>query len=195
MKLFFLLKPSIKMPSRRAISGPILQRENAKVFGRGIELLKEHGLDGVALSLDSWKNIKKQSLLGELISCIGNDQASHSLLFSMDDVTKEALVTKHRLQVLECLPAERREAACRLIDKIEVTYFWNNVQSIIDLMKPLCEADDNAQCSFATMGTSLYTLVHCYNFYHCKGGSVGDYMLDSLERRWNKFDKPVYILA
>lgn len=71
-KLFLMMKPEVLMPRRRTVSGRILDEENKECINSGLDMLRMHGKYGISLSLDAWKNIKKQSLLGSIGSVIGS---------------------------------------------------------------------------------------------------------------------------
>jgi hypothetical protein len=86
-KLFQLMMPLVKMPRRKTVSGRVLDEANRDCIASGMNNLREHGKYGIALSMDAWKNIKKQSLLGSLGSVIGRDGMSYHLLKGMKDVT------------------------------------------------------------------------------------------------------------
>ena len=61
-KLFKMMKSTAKMPNRKAVSGKILDSENAQVFTEMIAVMKAHSdsFGGVNLAVDAWKNTKEQ---------------------------------------------------------------------------------------------------------------------------------------
>lgn len=341
-KMFRMCKPGVEMPRRKVVSGRILSQENQACYERGLDSLRLHGRHGVALSMDAWKNIKKQSLLGSLASVIGLDGNAYYLLKGMQDVTKYThdavfmkdrliqdikslkaegitvkaiildgagecrkarriiredpdyswliliwcnahlfnllfndlfhttnapvswpretidllvkcinyfnnhrvalgllwerqksdpnlrkvvalwnpgstrwnsygdsakavliskdsirdTVTKDRLKLMD-IPRtlEQKKELRQLIDKVEVTYFWNNLESVIDMMEPLMICVDRMQSSFSTMGSTLLCLLYCFSVFKSKNDIMGNYMMACLEKRWNELDKSIYIVA
>ena len=70
-KLFNMMKSTVWMPYRKAISRKILDSENDRVFTEMIAVMKAHSdsFGGVTLDVDDWNNIKKQSLSGHKLMC------------------------------------------------------------------------------------------------------------------------------
>jgi len=62
--LFKIMKSTVKMPNRKAVSGKILDSENDQVFTEMIAVMKAHSdsFGGVTLAVDAWKNIKSSHL-------------------------------------------------------------------------------------------------------------------------------------
>ena len=93
-KLFNMMKSTVWMPYRKAISRKILDSENDRVFTEMIAVMKAHSdsFGGFTLAVDSWKNMKKQSQFGQMLMC-----AKDYLFYYMEDVT-----SKHTMPSLWC---------------------------------------------------------------------------------------------
>jgi hypothetical protein len=95
-------------------------------------------------------------------------------------------VTKDRLKLLEnARSQDDKRKRLQLIDKVEVTYFWNNLEDIIKVMTPSCVCVDRVQSSLATMGCSLLSLLYCFSHFKQRNDALGTYMMECLETRWH----------
>ena len=67
-KLFKMMKSTVKMPNRKAVSGKILDSKNDQVFTEMIAVMKTHSdsFGGATLAVDA---IIKQSLFGQMMMC------------------------------------------------------------------------------------------------------------------------------
>jgi hypothetical protein len=67
-EFFHWLNPKLKLPDRKQLAGPILDKaiENIENF-RNEKLNQVHEQAGITLSFDGWKNIINQELLGVMI--------------------------------------------------------------------------------------------------------------------------------
>jgi hypothetical protein len=101
-KLMKFLKPSVEIPCRRRISGPVLDAENDRVFIEGIKKLKEG--HSITLVLDSWKSIQKKSLFGVLLV-----SADTYLLYDLKDISESQHTGAYVHQITKALLQELHE--------------------------------------------------------------------------------------
>ena len=80
--LFKWINPMLPLPSRRQLSGRILEKSTNKIMEN---ILKEAINDklGVMLAFDGWKNVSKQNLLGSVLFISLNDM----IIWKVEDIS------------------------------------------------------------------------------------------------------------
>jgi hypothetical protein len=96
------LKPSVRIPSRKKLSGDILNEEDRKVQDQSIGILKK--AHSVVLVVDTWKSIVRQSLLGVLL--VSNNV---QFLYDLKDISAQQHTGTFVYGILCELLAEIRE--------------------------------------------------------------------------------------
>lgn len=67
IEFFNFISPSLQLPSRKTLADTIL-KESAKNVQENIEVAAKEDKYGVSISLDGWKNVIKQHILGLVIT-------------------------------------------------------------------------------------------------------------------------------
>ena len=102
-EMFALINPNVKLPSRKSISGKVLKDEDERYFNSKIAELKN--CYSVGLVLDSWKSIRRHSLLGFLItSNYSNNDVQ--LLYDLEDITSYQKTGEFIEERIQSLTAE-----------------------------------------------------------------------------------------
>jgi hypothetical protein len=96
------LKPSVRIPSRKKLSGDIINEEDRKVQDQSIGILKK--AHSVVLVVDTWKSIVRQSLLGVLL--VSNNV---QFLYDLKDISAQQHTGTFVYGILCELLAEIRE--------------------------------------------------------------------------------------
>ncbi|CAG8835635.1 12780_t:CDS:2, partial [Racocetra persica] len=82
--LFEFLYPPVKLPSRKKLCGQILA-EYAQNITKSIKEIAQSDKNGVTLTYDGWKNIKKESIFGSVLII----SKGKILVWSAEDISNE----------------------------------------------------------------------------------------------------------
>jgi len=101
-----MMNSTMKMRNRKVVSRKILDSGNDRVFTEIIAVMKAHSdcFGGVILAVDAWKNIKKQSLFGQMLMF-----TKDYLLYDMEDVTSKTHDSKFMVEKIYEIIEEIKE--------------------------------------------------------------------------------------
>ena len=94
--VFNFIAPSLKLPSRRAISNRILTRSTKQLNQSIIEMAQKDKI-GVTAAFDGWTNIKREHLFGVVfITSLGE-----TLIWKVRDISGQRSKTEDAIQLIK----------------------------------------------------------------------------------------------